>query len=58
MIKHLYFAFQMSSTTPAGTIAYLMDEEALLVRVSSGWQYIAVRLYLYIIILYKNSKIY
>lgn len=34
----------MSSTTPVGTIAYIIDEEALLVRVNKGWQYIAVSL--------------
>jgi len=33
---------QMSSASPVGTIAFLLDEEALLVRVRSGWQYIAV----------------
>ena len=32
----------MSSTSPVGTIAYIIDEEALLVRVNKGWQYIAV----------------
>jgi hypothetical protein len=35
-------AFQQSSAYPAGTIAYVVDEEALLVKVSKGWQYIAV----------------
>jgi collagen type XVIII alpha len=33
----------MSSVSPVGTIAYIIDEEALLVRVNKGWQYIAVR---------------
>lgn len=33
----------MSSTNPVGTIAFILDEEALLVRVNKGWQYIAVR---------------
>jgi hypothetical protein len=32
----------MSSVSPVGTIAYIIDEEALLVRVNNGWQYIAV----------------
>jgi hypothetical protein len=32
----------MSSVSPVGTLAYIIDEEALLVRVNSGWQYIAV----------------
>ena len=32
----------MSSTSPVGTIAYIIDEEAVLVRVNKGWQYIAV----------------
>lgn len=36
------YIFQMSSTSPVGTIAYIIDEEALLVRVNKGWQYIAV----------------
>lgn len=33
----------MSALSPVGTIAYIIDEEALLVRVNKGWQYIAVR---------------
>lgn len=33
---------KMSSLSPVGTIAYIIDEEALLVRVNKGWQYIAV----------------
>lgn len=37
------FVLQMSSASPVGTMAFLLDEEALLVRVRSGWQYIAVR---------------
>lgn len=32
----------MSAVSPVGTIAYVIEEEALLVRVNSGWQYIAV----------------
>lgn len=32
----------MSSSNPVGTIAFILDEEALLVRVNKGWQYIAV----------------
>ena len=28
--------------SPVGTLAFVMDEEALLVRVSSGWQYVSV----------------
>lgn len=27
---------------PPGTLAYITEEEALLVRVNKGWQYIAV----------------
>lgn len=33
---------KMSSVSPVGTIAYVIEEEALLVRVNNGWQYIAV----------------
>ncbi|PNF18720.1 hypothetical protein B7P43_G05034 [Cryptotermes secundus] len=33
---------RMSSVSPVGTIAYIIDEEALLVRVNNGWQYIAL----------------
>lgn len=33
---------KMSSASPVGTLAYIIEEEALLVRVNSGWQYIAV----------------
>lgn len=34
--------FQKSSINPPGTLAYITEEEALLVRVDKGWQYIAV----------------
>lgn len=33
---------RMSSSNPVGTIAFILDEEALLVRVNKGWQYIAL----------------
>lgn len=33
---------RMSTASPVGTIAYVIEEEALLVRVNNGWQYIAV----------------
>lgn len=33
----------MSASNPVGTMAFIIDEEALLVRVIKGWQYIAVR---------------
>lgn len=32
----------MSLASPVGTLAYIIDEEAVLVRVNKGWQYIAV----------------
>lgn len=35
---------KMSPASPVGTLAYVIEEEALLVRVNKGWQYIAVRL--------------
>ena len=34
---------RMSSANPVGTIAFILDEEAILVRVNKGWQYIAVK---------------
>jgi hypothetical protein len=34
---------QISDISPVGTIAYLYEEESLLVRVRKGWQYISVR---------------
>jgi collagen type XVIII alpha len=34
---------KMSSISPAGTLAFVIDEQALLVRVNGGWQYVAVR---------------
>jgi collagen type XVIII alpha len=34
----------MSANNPVGTMAWILDEEALLVRVNKGWQYIAVNL--------------
>lgn len=33
---------KMSAVSPVGTLAYVIEEEALLVRVNNGWQYIAV----------------
>lgn len=38
----LYFLWQMSSVSPVGTLAFVVEEEALLVRVEAGWQYVAV----------------
>lgn len=32
----------MSAVSPVGTLAYIIDEQALLVRVNNGWQYIPV----------------
>lgn len=41
---------KMSAVSPVGTLAYVIEEEALLVRVNNGWQYIAVRdTYIYIV---------
>lgn len=37
----------MTLVSPVGTLAYIIDEEALLVRVNRGWQYVAVRCYFY-----------
>ncbi|XP_037078278.1 collagen alpha-1(I) chain-like isoform X2 [Pollicipes pollicipes] len=31
-----------SEVSPVGTLAFVMDEEALLVRVSAGWQYVSL----------------
>ena len=33
---------QISDISPVGTIAFLHEEESLLVRIRNGWQYIAV----------------
>ncbi|XP_046410800.1 collagen alpha-1(IX) chain [Neodiprion fabricii] len=33
---------KMSAVSQVGTLAYIIDEEALLVRVNNGWQYIAL----------------
>lgn len=41
----------MSGVSPVGTLAYIIDEQALLVRVNNGWQYIAVSIVLLIIII-------
>jgi len=40
-IDLIYFP-QKSALNPPGTLAYITEEEALLVRVNKGWQYIAV----------------
>lgn len=41
---------------PPGTLAYITEEEALLVRVNKGWQYIAVSDFFLIFFLLYNSK--
>ena len=33
---------RMSDISPLGTLAFVLEEESLLVRVSEGWQYVAV----------------
>ncbi|XP_069193869.1 collagen alpha-1(XVIII) chain isoform X7 [Procambarus clarkii] len=33
---------KMSSVSPVGTLAFVVEEEALLVRVGAGWQYVAL----------------
>lgn len=33
----------MSTISPTGTLAFITDEQALLVRVDGGWQYVTVR---------------
>jgi len=33
---------QVTDRTQMGTIAFIIEEEALLVRVTRGWQYISV----------------
>ena len=34
---------KMSTISPSGTMAFITDEQALLVRVDGGWQYVTVR---------------
>jgi hypothetical protein len=34
----------MSAVTPVGGLAFLMDEETVLVRVADGWRFLQVRL--------------
>lgn len=40
--KNMESLLRMSDISPLGTQAFVLDEEALLVRVSSGWQYVAL----------------
>lgn len=40
---------QISDISPVGTIAYLHEEEGLLVRIRKGWQYIAVSFLLFLL---------
>jgi hypothetical protein len=44
MCVYLFVVSQISDISPVGTIAYLYEEESLLVRVRKGWQYISVSL--------------
>lgn len=34
--------FQKANVSPVGTLAYILEEEALLIRVNRGWQYVLV----------------
>lgn len=43
----------MSAVSPVGTLAYIIDEQALLVRVNNGWQYIAVSIKFFYILYHK-----
>lgn len=45
LILCIFFGLQRSAETAVGTLAYIIDEEALLVRVNKGWQYVAVSEY-------------
>lgn len=42
IFKDMDSLLKMSAPNPTGTLAFLLDEEALLVRVSGGWQYVSV----------------
>lgn len=39
--KQLIF-WQLASTSPVGALAYVVEEQALFVKVNSGWQYVLV----------------
>jgi len=54
----LVLRLQMSNVSPVGTLAYIIDEQALLVRVNNGWQYIAVSIKLHYYYYYKFAKYY
>lgn len=44
VFKDMESLLKMSAPQPLGTLAFVLDEEVLLVRVSNGWQYVAVNL--------------
>ena len=48
IIKFL-FPFQRTSVTPLGTLAYILQEKILLLRVENGWQYVIVS-YIFVVI--------
>ncbi|EFX83192.1 hypothetical protein DAPPUDRAFT_48458, partial [Daphnia pulex] len=41
-VTNMEALFKISDISPVGTIAYLYEEESLLVRVRKGWQYISM----------------
>lgn len=41
-LKNVDSLLRVSETSPLGTLGFVLDEETLLVRVSGGWQYVAV----------------
>ncbi|GIY83948.1 collagen alpha-1(XV) chain [Caerostris extrusa] len=42
-LKNVDSLLRVSEISPLGTLGFVLDEETLLVRVSGGWQYVAVR---------------
>ena len=48
-LKNVDSLLRVSETSPLGTLGFVLDEETLLVRVSGGWQYVAVVFFIYFV---------
>lgn len=46
---------EMSNVHSPGTLAFILDEQALLVRVRGGWQYVSVSYLFCLFFLFKNN---
>lgn len=49
---------QQTAGSPVGSLAYVIEEQALLVKVNSGWQYVLVSIHSFSIFGFKFMYLY